>query len=472
MSETIGPISIPQEMFLNSDADIVIYGGAAGGGKSFCSLLHHMRYIHDPNYRGLIVRRTMPMLMQPGSIWDEAKDLYGKIEDNLQIRLKDTKFIFPSGGEIKFSGFERVDDTKNFQGAQISSAVFDELCQFEESQFVYIMSRLRTKAKMKTNIRATCNPDPDSFVRKWIDWWLYPKDHEYFGRPDPAKQGAIRYFVRLNNEMIWGDSREELLEKYPKSLPISMQFISATVYDNPLLIENNPGYISWLEGLPRVEQERLLHGNWEARESATGYFKREWLGTPINLRPATVVSRVRAWDIAGSMPSELNPNPDWTVGVLMSKDRLGKIYIEDVVRFRARHGEVLDKIIKTAKEDGSEVPVSLPREPGQAGLQAAAFFIRELADNGFYARATPTNQSKLTRFAPFAATAEAGNVSIVRGDWNDSYLQELEAFDATRNCKDDQVDATSDAFGCLTKMLNIPYFMPPDMSSNNPFNIQ
>ena len=78
---------------------------------------------------------------------------------------------------------------------------------------------------MKPVARATMNPDPDSWVRKWVDWYLYPKDHELFGRPDPSKQGVVRWFVRDNNEMIWASSREELALRYPKATPLSFKMI-------------------------------------------------------------------------------------------------------------------------------------------------------------------------------------------------------------------------------------------------------
>lgn len=75
-----------------------------------------MKYMHDPLYRGLTLRRTTPMLMKPGAIWDEAKTLYREVDDKCQIKIKDLKFIFSSKGEVAFSHFERVDDTNNFQG--------------------------------------------------------------------------------------------------------------------------------------------------------------------------------------------------------------------------------------------------------------------------------------------------------------------------------------------------------------------
>lgn len=468
-------------MYLNSEAKIVIYGGAAGGGKSFCSLLHHIKHIGDPLYRGIIIRRTVPMLTKPGAIWDEAKTLYKQIEPRVKIRHRDMKFIFPSGAEVAFSGFEREDNKENFQGAQFSSVSFDELTQFTEGQFIYLISRLRTGADVQATIRATCNPGPDSFVRQWVDWWLYPEGHELFGRPDPEKQGKIRWFVRLNNEMYWADTREEAIRLYGKPdlpvdhqnqvKPLSVQFISATVYDNPVMLANNPDYISFLEGLPRVEQERLLHGNWEAREEASGFFKREWLGDELNLPPTDIVGRVRAWDIAGSKPSETNPNPDWTAGVLMSRDKFGTIYIEDVVRFQANHGEVLEKIIETARHDGLDTVISIPREPGQAGMQAARYFTTQITDCGYYVKSSPTNKSKVTRFAPFAAAAEAGSIRYVRGKWNKDYFSELERFDGSKNIKDDQVDATSDGFSLLASSLQIPHFLPPEMRGINPFKL-
>jgi len=112
----IAPASKPQELFLNSTADICFYGGQAGGGKTFSALMHHLKHANDPLYRGLILRRTTPMLLKPGAIWDEAKTLYKQVDPNCKVKIKDLKIILSSGAEIAFSHFERVDDTDNFQG--------------------------------------------------------------------------------------------------------------------------------------------------------------------------------------------------------------------------------------------------------------------------------------------------------------------------------------------------------------------
>ena len=138
--------------------------GAAGGGKSFAGLAFHLKHIQDPNYKGVVVRRTTPMLMKSGAVWDEAKDLYRKVDSDCRIRIKDLKIIFRTNAEVAFSHFERADNTDNWQGSQLSAVVMDELTHFEESQMWYLISRLRSKAKMKPVLRATMNPDPDSWV--------------------------------------------------------------------------------------------------------------------------------------------------------------------------------------------------------------------------------------------------------------------------------------------------------------------
>lgn len=180
--------------------------------------------------------------------------------------------------------------------------------------------------------------------------------------------------------------------------------------------------------------------NWYVREEESGYFKREWLKEPLRTPPKNTTNKVRAWDLAGSVPSETNSNPDWTVGVLMSKDSNGKYCIEHVERFRARHGEVLDRIVEVAKRDGDDVTIVIPRDAGQAGATAAAYHVGVLADQGFRCKVQGTSKSKLKRFEPVSASMEVGNFTIVQGDWNETYFDEMEAFDglaSSRTKKDD-----------------------------------
>jgi predicted phage terminase large subunit-like protein len=98
--------------------------------------------------------------------------------------------------------------------------------------------------------------------------------------------------------------------------------------------------------------------------------------------------------------------------------------------------------------------------------------VRDLAEHGFYAKTKATNQSKVTRFAPFCAASEAGSIKIVKGDWNESFFIELEGFDGgrKRGTHDDQVDAAGDSFLYLCSTIQIPTFSIPDMTTTNSFS--
>lgn len=471
MSEdnVIGPKSEKQRQFVQSDAHVTVFGGAAGAGKSYLGVMDFLKYIHLPKFRGLITRRTTPQLKGPGGILDNALDLYKKFDPKVRWKDKDGKFVFSSGAEVYLRHFENLAAKDNFQGSEINEFLVDEGQQFEEEMVVYLMSRMRNPKcpEVMPHMKITCNPDYDSFLRTWIEWYLDPET----GIPIPERSGIKRWFITLDGKKVFADTREELIEKYgERSYPLSFRFIAANVYDNPVLVERNPDYVAMLESLGRVEKARLLYGSWYARAESAGYFKKEWV-EEVPLAPLVAIQRCRAWDISGTLPSDTNPNPDWTAGVLMSKDRNSLYYVEDVVRDRRRHGGVFDLILETARRDGAETTILIPCDPGAAGKAYAAQLVRELAEHGFVARIKQTNKSKVTRFAPFAAVAEAGGVRLVRGEWNEAYISELERFDGSRNIKDDQVDATSDAFHHLATNIHIPDFMPPDMKQENPFAV-
>lgn len=464
---------------------------AMGGGKSYCGLLRHLRWVNDANYRGYIIRKQQTTLMKTGGLFDEATTLYRSFSPKVKINKKAMTFTFPSGAVIAMGHLETDEDAEKWRGLQLSAAMVDEATQIQEDHILVILSRLRSKADMIPNLFLTCNPSPDSFLRRWIDWWIIPKGDENEGRPDPERDGTIRWFIRQNNEMIWEATREALMETYGSRdlegkllpdthndqhcRPLSLQFISATIYDNPPLIQSNPGYLANLQGLKRVKKERDLYGNWDIREESAGFFKRDFLRA-VRLHEQNIVSYCRAWDIAGSLPSESLPNPDWTCGVLIAKTKLGRYIVVDVVRFRGRFGEVMQKILETARADPDGTQIILPQEPGQAGKAAGGMMIKELIEDGFYARMRPSNKSKIVRFQPFAAAAEAGLVDYAEDSWNDPYFDELEIFDGSRKNKDDQVDATSDAFITLAQKLNIPNFLSGlksiDLSVVNPFTRQ
>ena len=216
-------------------------------------------------------------------------------------------------------------------------------------------------------------------------------------------------------------------------------------------MEKDPAYLSKLHALPRVERAQLLEGNWNIRPSAGMFFRRSDFEI-VSAIPAGG-KRVRAWDLAGTKADpvekkirEKADGPAWTVGVKMVK--VGGIYfIEDIERSQIDSSKVLSTIKNTASQDVTKTKVRIPQDPGQAGKSQAKHFISEMA--GYNIVSYPVSGSKETRATPLSAQAQAGNVKLLRGSWNESFLLEAENFpDGTK----DQIDAASDAFDELTNV--------------------
>ena len=469
--EVIAPASLPQELFINSDADITIASGSAGSSKSYSILLRWFRYVNCPHSRGVIFRRTSTQLTSQGGLWEEAKSLFSKVYGNkLKISIKHMKITFPSGASLQFSHYENEAAKEKFKGLQADYIAFDEMTEFTEEMVTYLLSRNRNASAEldhKACLVGATNPHCDSFLKDWIWWWLDPDT----GIPDPAKKGVTRYFVKQRDGSLdWYDTREEAEKIYGTDGDNgvkSMCVIGSTVYDNPYI---SKAYIGNLKTLSRVEQDRLLYGSWTAREESSGLFKKDWLGNPLKYTKANVTARVRAWDIAASIPSETYPNPDWTAGVLMSRTKDKEYIIEHVVRDRKLFRGVEDMIIQQAYEDGKDVIITLPKDVGAQSQSYAAMLQAKIAELGFTVILIKPVADKVTRFGAFSSMSEAGFVKYVEGDWNKDYFTELEQFDGSRRFKRDQVDATSDAFNHLRKVVTLPAINITSFTQQNRFS--
>lgn len=463
------PASAAQEQFLNSEADITFYGGAAGAGKSHCLLGAFLKFCHHPRTRGVVFRRTTKQLTNPGGLFDSAINLYKKVDPKLRVRTRELELIFSSGATLKFAYLDNPSDKYNFQGAELTFIAFDEIQQLSEDNIIYLLSRLRsTSVDYKKQVVATGNPDYDSFIRHWVEFALDER-----GIPIRKEVYPTRYMAQIEGGRIqWADTREELEAIYgagDQSGILSFKFIPGTIYDNPPLMKADPTYISKLKSLPRVEMERLLLGSWYARQEAAGFWKREWCSM-VDHANGRAMNRVRAWDFAFSLPSEQYPNPDWTRGVLMSKDKTNVYTVEDVASIRDRVHAVEKLVFDTAIQDGQDVTISIPLDPAAAAGAYAKDLQRKLAEMGFNVRLTKPVKSKITRFAPFSSISQAGFVNIVKADWNKAFFEELESFNGERTNKDDQVDCCSDCMILLNKETHIPNFSLPDLTGINPFD--
>lgn len=264
----------------STPADIAILGGAAGLGKTYILLLEFLRHINNPQWGGVGFRRTTPQIRNEGGLWDTSMKIY----PHAGGAPKETtlEWNFPKGSKLKFSHLEYEKNILDWQGSQIPFIFFDELTHFSEKSFFYLLTRNRSTCGVAPYVRATCNPDPDSWVAKLIGWWI----DQHTGFPIPERDGVLRYFTRDGESYIWGDSPKEVIEKAwyflekvvqtsgidPKVFVKSITFISGTIYDNKELLSTNPQYLANLLAQDEATKAALFAGNWKVILSANDIY--------------------------------------------------------------------------------------------------------------------------------------------------------------------------------------------------------
>lgn len=439
----------PQEEFVSSDVDELLYGGAAGGGKTAGLVSIPLRWVDNPAFRGLLLRRDTTQLEQ---LLDEADALFPVAVEGADRVMKGNGAVwsFPSGAKIRFEHCQLEKHIRRYDGKQFQYVGYDELTHFTLKQFVGINARLRSPALgLPRYARGTTNPGGEGHEWVFDRWgaWLNPKAkirglaerRDEFGEMlPPARPGEVLWFDPTTGERVAKGS--------PKS--ISRTFIPAKVEDNPYIMVNDPEYVTKLMGLDPVRRAQLRRGDWLAKPGKGIYFKRAWFKMA-DVRPTDVVARIRVWDLAATEESpdkkKRKSQADWTVGELWAKTRDDRFYVENVIRFRGTPAEVDNAILNTAISDGKGVAVRLPQDPGQAGKAQAAHFVRML--QGFTVRIRPVTGDKVTRAGPYSSQVEHGNVWVLEGDWNAAFFEEHEAF--PEGSHDDQIDCGSDAIAEL-----------------------
>lgn len=431
----------PQTAFYETTADIAIYGGAAGGGKSAACLIDAIRFIDKvPNYNCVFFRRTFPEIFNPGALFDESQRWYPLLGG--EANLVKARWIFPKNEKIQFAHLQHEKTLTQWHGSQIARLYFDELCTFTEKQFWYLLSRCRTTLPIKPQVRATCNPDAESWVADLLDWWIGDD-----GFPIKEKSGLLRWFVRVNNELVWGNSKIELTTKYPHIPPKSLTFIPASIYDNKILLDNDPDYLANLYALHEIDKQRLLLGNWKIKPEAGVVFNRSWFNVSDEFELDTVNKVVRFWDLAATK-TELSY---YTAGVKMALLKDKSILVLDAIWERTTPAEAINLIRKTAERDGKNVIVGWEQEPGSAGIMAMEQIKTSL--KGFRCKPVRPQGDKVQRALPYATAAQNDRVFLLRGTWNDQYVNALHNFDgSSKPLVNDLTDASSGAHEILNSI--------------------
>ena len=333
----------PQETFLSTPADIALYGGAAGGGKSWALLFEPLRHVTNSAFGCTVFRRTYPMVTAQGGLWDESRRLYPLL--GAEPNQSDHSWKFPTGARVKFSHLQHEANVLDYQGSQIPLIGYDELTHFSEYMFTYLLSRNRSTCGVRPYVRATCNPDAASWVARWVEWYIDPST----GLPIPERAGKLRWFIRDGETLRWADGPAELEKQYPGKPPKSFVFIPASLSDNPILEKADPGYRANLEAMSRVDRERLLRGNWlisNAQGEWPGeYFGRHlWFDTwplPEDRAICTI-----GWDPSGGVDSSFG---DYSSFSVLVRDHQGGLWA-DAVMGRWSMEEAIDVGLELARE--------------------------------------------------------------------------------------------------------------------------
>ena len=324
----------PQVDFLAAPEKEVLYGGAAGGGKSFAMLVDLLRYASNGNHRALLLRRTLAELTE---LVDQSRKLYPKAFPGAVFRESKNTWSFPSGATALFSYVDKDNDVTRYQGQSFTWIGIDELGQYPTPYvWNYLRSRLRTTdPEIQTYMRASANPGGVG------GWWL----KKMF--VDPA----------IPNEPFWAtdiDSGKVL--RYGPNHPehadeplYQRRFIPARLTDNPFLMESGE-YEAMLLSLPEVERRRLLEGDWDVADGAAfSEFDRsvhvvEPFEVPYNW------PRLRAADYGYSSPScVLWGAVDWDGNIFVYRELYDKGYT----------GETLARIINALEENDPLMQISV-----------------------------------------------------------------------------------------------------------------
>lgn len=220
----------------------ILYGGAAGGGKSDYLVVEALRQIAIPYYRGIIIRKTYPQLQD---IIDRSMEIYPIACRGAKYNKSEHCWTFPSGAKIYFGSMQHAQDKYKYQGRHYDFIGFDELTHFTYDEYNYLFTRNRPSGPgTRVYIRSTANPG--GIGHGWVK--------ERFVTRAPAG-------TTIREEVEVSDPNGKLIKMVK-----TRAYIRATVFDNRKLLENDPNYLASLAMRPAKDRNALLYGDWDSFE--------------------------------------------------------------------------------------------------------------------------------------------------------------------------------------------------------------
>ena len=245
------PNAGPQTEFLASGEREVLYGGAAGGGKSYAMLADPLRFMGHSAFSGLLLRHTNEELRE--LVW-KSQEMYPKIWPGIKWSERKMQWVAPSGARLWFSYLDRDDDVLRYQGQAFSWIGFDELTQWHTNfAWDYMRSRLRSTASdLPVFMRATTNPGGPG--HSWVKKMFI----------DPSPPGFSFNATDIESGKTLAYPKGHSKEYQPL---FKRRFIPAMLSDNPHLYDQGD-YEAMLLSLPEHQRKQLLEGNWDVAEGA------------------------------------------------------------------------------------------------------------------------------------------------------------------------------------------------------------
>jgi len=318
----------PQEEFLSAGERDVLYGGAAGGGKSFALLADPLRFCHNPNHRGLLLRRTLDELTE---LIDKSRQLYTKAFPGARFRESKSTWVFPSGATIWFTYLDKDKDVTRFQGQAFNWIGIDEITQYPTAYvWDYLRSRLRTTdPELQQHLYMRCTANPGGVGGWWVKKMYIDGTPE--NKPFPA------FDIETRRDFVWPPGHEKAGQPL-----FYRKFVPARLTDNPHLMADGQ-YEAMLRSLPDVERRRLLEGDWDVAEGAAfpEFSRAKHVVEPFEL--PTNWPRIRMADYGYAAPScVLWGAIDWDDNIWIYRELYQKHLTAEQLADRILEAEQLD----------------------------------------------------------------------------------------------------------------------------------
>jgi predicted phage terminase large subunit-like protein len=388
----------------------ILYGGAAGGGKSVAQLMGALQFVDVPGYSAILFRQSYADLSLPGALIDMSKQWLMPFVESGEVRWseKDKKYTFPSTATLNFGYLESDNDCYRYQGAEFQYIGMDEVTHISPVNYRYLFSRLRKPKSLNVPLRfrATANPGG-----QYGDYYYQ------------------RFFVE-------GKEHKRV-------------FIPAGLQDNPYL--DTEEYTETLQELDPVTREQLLNGNWEIK-AAGDMFNRHWFNIVPESEIPTMASCVRYWDLASTDPSKRKSKnkrePDFTVGFKLAYHQ-GMYWIVDIVRIQKMPHDIEEVVRKTAKSDGYSCAIRMEKEPGSSGDITIDHYSRNVLQ-GYNFLGVSSSGSKVERARTASSASQNGKVFISSHCRNMlDFMDEADVF--PYGSHDDTIDGFSGSFNFFIK---------------------